>query len=161
MATGHQPDVIVVGIGNPDRGDDRAGRAVADRLAGRLPADVAVVQETGEATALLARLRSAKAAFLVDACASGAAVGTIQRLDAGAAPLPQGLFGMSTHGFGLAEAIELARTLGELPPHCIVYAIEGGTFDLGAPLSPPVASAVADVAERLCADVAALQPAEA
>jgi hydrogenase maturation protease len=160
MAAGRH-DALVVGIGNPDRGDDRAGLAVADRLSGPLPAGVAVVRESGEATALLARLRSADAVYLVDACASGAPAGTVQRFDATAAPLPQALFGVSTHGFGLAEAVELARTLGELPPTCIIYAIEGGAFDLGAPMSPAVVSAVAEVAERLGADLTSVQSIEA
>lgn len=159
--TGRSPRVVVIGVGNPDRGDDRAGRAVAERLSGTLPAAVEIAQEPGEATALLTRLRGAQAAYLVDACASGAAVGTVACFDVAAAPLPQALFGVSTHGFGLAEAIELARALGELPPRCTVYAIEGGAFDAGAPLSPAVAAAVAEVADRLAADIAALQPMDA
>ncbi|MFA6207521.1 MAG: hydrogenase maturation protease, partial [Methylocystis sp.] len=68
-------------------------------------------------------------------------------------PLPRAAFGASTHGFGLAEALELARALGVLPPRCIVYAIEGEIFDIGAPMSPAVAAAVAVVADRLRADI--------
>ena len=144
---------IVIGIGNPDRGDDGAGRAVVQRLRGRLPDDVVLVEQGGETTALLASIEGAGAAFLVDACVSGAAPGTIRRLDAAATALPPGL-GLSSHGLGLAEAVELARLLGRLPPRCIVYAIEGGSFALGAPLSPPVAQAVAEVAARLAAEIA-------
>ena len=47
---------LVVGIGNPDRGDDAVGRLVARALRGRVPADVRVVEQDGEATALLAEL---------------------------------------------------------------------------------------------------------
>jgi hydrogenase maturation protease len=66
-----------------------------------------------------------------------------------AAPLPQGAFNLSTHGFGLAEAIELARALDQLPPRCVVYAVEAGSVVVGAPLSPPVAAAVPAVAARI------------
>ncbi len=60
---------------------------------------------------------------------------------------------MSSHGLGLAEAVELARALGQLPRSCVVYAIEGESFAVGAPLSPPVATAVADVAARLRVEI--------
>jgi hydrogenase maturation protease len=63
---------------------------------------------------------------------------------------------LSTHGFGLAEAIELARALGGLPPRCVVYAIEGSSFEEGAALSPPVVAAAAEVARRLCGEIIAL-----
>ncbi|GHD60483.1 peptidase M52 [Thalassobaculum fulvum] len=149
---------IVIGIGNPDRGDDGVGRLVARSLDGRLPADVEVVEADGEATALLAHMDGAEAAYLVDACASGAEPGTVRRFDAAAAPLPQAAFGLSTHGFGLAEAIELARALRQLPARCVVYAIEGAGFETGAPLSDAVAEAIPQVQERLCCEIE--QPAD-
>ena len=66
------------------------------------------------------------------------------------APAPDpAMFGMSTHAMGLADSIELARTLGQLPKRCIVYAVEGHGFGLGEPLSPPVANAVEDVVTRV------------
>jgi hydrogenase maturation protease len=147
------PRRIVIGIGNPDRGDDAAGRSVARLLRPILPDDVAVTEHNGEATSLLAQLDGAGAAFLVDACASGGSVGTVYRFDAAAAPLPAGAFGLSTHGFGLAEGIELARALGQLPRCCIVYAIEGGCFETGAALSPQVLTSVMDVVRRLLAEI--------
>lgn len=145
---------IVLGIGNTDRGDDAAGRAVVRILQGRLPDDVEVTELDGEATALLARFEGAEAAFLVDACWSGAPAGTVRRLNVSVTQVPQGLFGVSTHGFGLADAVELARALAWLPPRCAVYAIEGASFQIGAPLSPAVAAAVADVAARLRTEIA-------
>ncbi len=155
------PKVVVIGIGNADRGDDGAGRAVVERLTGKLPQHVAVYRETGEPTALLARLRDADTACLVDACVSGAEPGTVRHFNAAAAPLPQALFDVSTHGFGLAQAIELARALGELPPRCVVYAIEGGTFEPGARMSPAVTAAVEEVAGRLRTELAETRTMEA
>jgi hydrogenase maturation protease len=146
---------VVVGIGNPDRGDDGAGRAVAERLRGLLPDTVAVVEESGEAASLLAAIEGAAMAILVDAAVSGRPAGIVRRFDAAAAPLPRAAFGLaSTHGFGLGEAVELARVLGQLPPECVVYAIEGGAFAEGTPLSPAVAAAVAEVAAAIAAELA-------
>mgnify|MGYP002629327210 CR=1 FL=1 len=143
---------IVVGIGNPERGDDAAGRVVARRLRGRLPEAIEIVELDGEATALLACIDGAAEAFLVDACSSGAPAGTVQRFDVAGTPLSRGTFGLSTHGFGLVEAVELARVLGQLPARCVVYAIEGAAFESGAGLSSAVAASVAEVADRLVAE---------
>lgn len=144
--------VIVLCVGNPRRGDDGAGRAVARALHASFDG-LEIVEEEGEATRVLARLEGADAAFIVDACLSGAPPGEIRRFDVGVTPLPQTALGASTHGFGLTEALELARALGALPPRCVVYAIEGASFDIGAPLSPQVAAAVDIVAARLRTDI--------
>lgn len=147
--------LLVLGIGNPDRGDDGAGRAVARALRETAPDGMRIVEHDGEASGLVAVLAEVTAAVIVDASASGAAPGTVRRFDVAAAPLPADGTRMSSHGLGLVEAVELARVLGQLPQHCIVYAIEGADFRLGAPLSPPVAAAVRRVAADLCAEALA------
>jgi hydrogenase maturation protease len=144
---------MVIGIGNPDRGDDGAGRAVTQHLRGVLPADVEIVAHDGETAGLVALLDGIAAAFLVDACASGAPAGTVRRYDVTQGPLPAASFGLSSHGLGLAEAIELARALGCLPPCCVVYAIEGESFAIGTPLSLPVATAVGDVVAHVSGEI--------
>lgn len=143
---------IVIGIGNPARGDDAAGREVARRLRDT----VNVAEHIGEATALLALLDGAEAAYLIDACVSGEPAGTIRRFDLAEGRLPQTASAVSSHGIGLAEALELARALGQLPPRCIGYAIEGRSFETGARLSPPVVRAVAEVVRRLRAELAGI-----
>ena len=141
-----------IGVGNPDRGDDAAGRAVAQTLAGELPGDIEVLQLSGEATELVSQLQGTEAVILADASSSGAPSGTVRRFDGVAGPLPRELFAVSTHGVGVAEAIELARALGDLPAVCIVYAIEAIRFGAGEPLSAPVAAAVSEVAVRVQAE---------
>jgi hydrogenase maturation protease len=154
------PRCIVLGLGNPDRGDDAAGREVARRLRGGLPEGVTVAEADGEATDLLARLDDADAVYLIDACVSGAPAGTVRRIDAAREPLPPGAFGLSTHGLGPADAIELARALDRLPETCVVYAIEGAAFETGAPLSPAVAGAVEAVAGRVRDELSIFLPIE-
>jgi hydrogenase maturation protease len=148
-----RPRCVVLGVGNCDRGDDAAGPAVARALRGRLPGGVAVIEGSGEATALIAHMDGAATAFLVDACVSGAPPGTVHRIDASAVPVPERLRGLTTHGFGVAAAVELARAIGQLPPRCIIYAIEGAGFETGAPLSPAAAAGAAEAAQRLCAEI--------
>lgn len=145
---------LIVGIGNPDRGDDAAGRMVARGLLNRPFPDVTVMEHGGEALSLLDLMENTVDIYIVDACVSGAPTGTVQRFDVTDRPLPGGRFGVSTHGFDLAGTIELARTLGRLPTRLVVYAIEGKTFDPGAPLSPAVADAVREVTSRLRVELA-------
>jgi hydrogenase maturation protease len=149
-----RPRTVVIGIGNPDRGDDAAGRLVAERLRGTLSADVEIAETDGESTALLALLDGADFAILIDACVSGKEPGTVHRFDVGAGPLPEAKFNLSTHGLGLAEAVELARALGQLPPRTLVYAIEARAFVPGAPLTPTVAAAVSEATAQISAELA-------
>lgn len=153
MADGAIGSCRVLGVGNPERGDDAAGRAVARALRGALPAHVALAEADGEATGILAIIDGASTAIIIDTCASGAAAGSIHRFDVSRNPLPADAFAGSTHGFGLHQAIELARVLGQLPPRCVIYAIEGADFETGALLSPPVLAAVAEVASRVRAEL--------
>lgn len=154
MITRARPRCVVIGVGNPDRGDDAAGLAVARLLRNLQAPDIEIVEHGGEATALVLRMGAAEQLFLVDACVSGAPPGTIHCFDASSAALPVFASGYSTHGFGVAAAVELARTLGRLPRRSMAYAIEGESFETGASLSPPVAAAVAELVRRLRAEIA-------
>ncbi len=149
------PRIVVIGIGNADRGDDAAGPALLDRLRGRLPVHVELIEQRGESTALLAQLQDAGAAYLIDACRSGRPPGTVRRIDALASSLPRDGHHCSTHGFGVSQALELARALGLLPGRCVVYCIEGASYDPGAPLSAPVRMAIDTLAARLIAEIGA------
>src|SRR5262249_3399849 len=102
------------------------------------------------------RRRDATRVVVVDA-ASGGKPGTMRRFEAHREPLPAVLLRASTHSWGLAEAVETARALGELPPLTIVYAIFGSSFEPGTRcLSPGVCEAVARVAEALQREIPAL-----
>jgi hydrogenase maturation protease len=144
--------VLVIGIGHPDRGDDAIGRIVAGRLRRRAPAGMTVLDLDGEATGLLAHLAGADSAILVDAALSAEPPGTIRRFDAAAGPLPPSRSGVSSHGLGPGEAIELARALNCLPRRCIVFAVTGADFAVGASLSAGVAAAIDGLIARVLAE---------
>jgi hydrogenase maturation protease len=132
----------VIGVGNATRGDDAAGLLAARAVGG--------IELEGDPSALLDLFDGLDAAVVVDAVRSGAPAGTVHRFDAAGGPLPATLHSStSTHLVGIADAIELARALGRLPPRLTVYAIEADRFDLGAPVTPAVAAAV----ERVVADL--------
>ena len=143
----------VICVGNPWRGDDGAGLAVAQALAGTLPSGVELLEREGEPTALIDSWEGAGAVWLVDAVSSGAAAGTIHRLDASSSELPTNLVRASTHHVGLAEAVELARALGQLPEQMVVYGIEGESFTVGGELTESVAAAIEPAAEAIRREV--------
>jgi hydrogenase maturation protease len=117
-----------------------------------------VIESAGGATSLLDAWRGEPAVVVVDAMLSGAPAGSVRRLDAARGPLPAPLFRGSTHGLGLAEAIELARSLGQLPPSIVLYAIEGNDFGLGSRLSYTVECGVREAALLIAEELRAHAP---
>ncbi len=138
----------VICCGNPERGDDGVGVLVAKRLR-----DFGIEAETrtGEALELIEAWSGANDVIVVDAVVTGAPVGAVQRLEGRQVTVPCSLPG-STHGFSVAEAFELARTLGRLPERLRLYGIEGQWFELGTEVSPQVRRAVEEVARQIAAE---------
>jgi hydrogenase maturation protease len=145
---GSGPPLTVIGVGNAWRGDDAAGLEVAKRLR-EVQEELRVIQHEGDQSRLVDLFGGSDLVVVVDAAHSGAPAGTVFRFDAADEPLPAPLLRGSTHAFGVAEAVELARALGRLPRELIVYAIEGQTFETGAGLTPEVERAVEEVVEEL------------
>jgi hydrogenase maturation protease len=144
---------LIIGIGNEYRGDDAVGLIVARRLKGRLAGSAIVIEQSGDGAALMEAWRGAETVIIIDATLSDASPGTIRRFDASAQPIPKNSFRWSTHAFSLAEAIELARALGELPRLLVVYGVEGENFAAGLGLSPEVEKAADEAARQLLAVV--------
>lgn len=149
--------VLVACLGNPDRGDDGVGAVVAQALAGRLPGDAALIVRSGDMLALMDDWAGFGAAVCVDAAAATGTPGRIRRIDLACEALPADMAVTSGHAFGLAEAVQLARTLECAPADIVAYAIEGESFETGAPLTAEVASAVGEVARRVIEEVRRLQ----
>ena len=148
-----RPRVLVIGVGNPYRRDDAAGREAVRRLRDRAPHVIATLEHDGEGTSLMEAWQGVDLVIVVDAVSSGAPPGTVQRFDVRSEPLPAAILRDSTHAVGVPDAVELARALGRLPPRLIVYGIEGRAFDAGEALSPEVERAVDEVISRILGDV--------
>jgi hydrogenase maturation protease len=149
--------MLVVGIGNPDRGDDGIGPLIVRRLLGLVSPDVAIIERTGDALALIDDWAGRDAVILVDAAVSGATPGSVHRIDLLRDALPPELSLSSTHAFGVAQSVGLAGALGLLPAHVIAFAIEGANFDPGAPISPGVAAAADEAVTRIAAELQRLE----
>lgn len=149
--TDRRPErVLVIGIGNRFRGDDAAGPAVAEGLGS---AGIDAIEHAGEGTQLMALWEGADQVVIVDAMRGRCAPGTVRRFDAVHERLDEGLFAQFSHEIGVAEGVELARTLGRLPSRLTVYGIAGRSFELGEPLSPDVARAVEETVRRIIGEL--------
>jgi hydrogenase maturation protease len=145
--------LLVIGVGNAWRSDDGAGLAVVRALRQSRLKGVEVLEREGEPTGLVDAWEGAEAVWLVDAVVTGAAPGTVHRLDASERELPAGLVSASTHHLGLSEAVELARALDRLPARVVFYGIEAAGVEPGDTLTPEVSSAVERVVESVREEV--------
>jgi len=155
MTTSHSNSMLI-GVGNPFRSDDGAGLAIVRLLRGRIPPEMKCGEETGDGAELLDAWKGAECVILIDAVQSGAPPATIYRFDARAESLPAWFSHVSTHTFGVAEAVELARHMDELPPKLIVYGIEGLDFSPGTEISPEVAEALPAISKLILREIVKL-----
>ncbi len=132
---------LVVGIGDPSRGDDAAGPEVASRV-GRLGLPDLEVVEHEEPLALVEHLATYDEVVVVDATGPRGEPGRIHVWHVGAVPLRHDPGALGSHGLGVAEAVELARALGRLPRRLTLVAVQGESFEVGAPLSARVQAAL-------------------
>jgi hydrogenase maturation protease len=153
------PKILIIGLGSPF-GDDRLGWVALEALqasaalaaAGGGNISFATLDRPGPS--LLAQWRGADHVIVVDAVRSGAPPGTRHRLEPAEVAVPESV---SSHGFGLAAALELARALNELPPRLVVYGMEIDPSCAGPSLSAPVRRAlpalIREVEREACARV--------
>jgi len=144
----------IIGCGNRDRGDDRAGLVIVERLR-KLGLEAEI--HGGDSLALLEKWTATDEVILVDAVITGAPPGKISvwelRGDEFSLPRIQEGAAVSSHGFDIAKAIELARALGKLPARLQIYGIEGKTFERGAEISREVSEAVELLVKQIAAEV--------
>jgi hydrogenase maturation protease len=156
---GMRTRIAVIGVGNEFRRDDGVGWAVLARLRERaarrpLPPDTVPVTCDGDPGRLIGLWEDADLAVVVDAAhAHPGLPGRVHRLELDAGQLTQPPT-TSSHGLGLGEAVELARVLGKLSQHLVVYAVEGADSSLGSGLSPAMAAAVEPLARTVELEIA-------
>jgi hydrogenase maturation protease len=142
--------MLIIGVGNEFRGDDAAGLVAARRLR---ESGLVVEEHQGDMAALIGRWKGADCLIIIDAAAPGRTPGAIYRLDASTASLDRELFNTSTHGFGLAEAIEVSRALGTLPPHVLVFGIEARNLAMGIGVSAEVEAALPPLMDEVFVEI--------
>jgi hydrogenase maturation protease len=122
--------MCILGVGSP-LGADSVGWEAAEALRGSALGaaypNIEVTVETCDrpGAGLLARMQGVDLAILIDAVlGSGDCTGSVYRLDPSV--ILEQVDGLSSHSFGVAEALALGAAMGELPPHLAVFGIDIG-----------------------------------
>ena len=140
---------LVLGLGNEYAGDDAVGVLAVRALRGKLAGGADVVESAASGLALLEVFAGYDRAVIADSIRTGRSpAGTIVEVrlaDLGLATAP------SLHQAGIPELAAVARRLGMgFPDRTRVLAVEvAGPLMFGAPLSKPVAAAVAPLGRRV------------
>ncbi len=144
---------LVLGLGNEYAGDDSVGVLAERALRAELAGDADVVESAASGLALLEVFAGHDRAVVVDSIRTGRSpAGTI--VEAGLAELGPAI-APSLHQAGIPELAAVARRLGMgFPDRARVLAVEvAGPLMFGAPLSEPVAAAVAPLGRRVLEQV--------
>jgi len=147
-APGPDAPRLVIGIGNPSRGDDAIGPVAIERLEALALPNVALLTDFQLQVEHALDLLGACEVYFVDASVACAAPFALTTL----APAADAT--ATTHELSPAAVLETCRRLGAGPlPPAWVLAVRGYEFALGAPLSPQAAAnldmAVAALTGRL------------
>ena len=148
----------ILGIGSPS-GDDQAGWLTVDALLAsgmHVNGEVAIEKLDRPGANLIPRLDDAAWVILIDAMQSGSEPGRIRRFDQ--KDWPTYSQGLSSHGFGVLDALALARELGSLPSRLDLYGIEIGSASAGEQAGDEIQAAAQQLARRIAADLAAMLP---
>ncbi|HEY5719662.1 MAG TPA: hydrogenase maturation protease [Gammaproteobacteria bacterium] len=147
------PRPLLIAAGNRWRRDDGAGPLLVERLAARLGDRVDVRYLSGEGAGVIDAWQGRDEVWLFDAAAPAGVPGRVTRIETRREPVPATLCHHSTHRFGVAEAIEMARALDQLPRRLVLVAIEGGDFGEGKGLSTKVAAAAGELVDALAVEI--------
>ena len=141
--------MIVIGVGNRDCGDDAVGPLVIDRLGSSIPC----FETNGDPSTLISLLGSDSQVVIVDSMVSGREPGLVESAEYSPGHGFPGTMEFtrrgSTHGFGVFEALELARILGSLPERVTLVGVEGTRFAPGSDLSPELADAIDGIVDLI------------
>lgn len=145
--------IVIIGYGNPLRGDDGLGWHVAWNLLTTLEAgewgngeQVRVLPRHQLTPELAEPLSQARLAVFVDARV-GEPAGAIVREEISPRPPAPGAF---SHHFDPPALLAWAQWLyGAAPARAIVYSVVGHTFDYSEQLSPTVLAAVPTLREQI------------
>jgi hydrogenase maturation protease len=148
---------LIIGVGNFYRHDDAVGLLVARRLKELNDERLTVLEQRGDGVSLMESWKDWNYAILVDAVSSGQPSGTIHYIEANEKPIPSKFFSCSTHNMGVAEAVELSRSFGQLPKYLGIYGIEGKDFSPGEGLSQEVEESIGQAIKQICEKIELLQ----
>ncbi|MEO8512445.1 MAG: hydrogenase maturation protease [Ignavibacteria bacterium] len=133
-------NILLIGIGNEFRSDDRAGKFVCELVKDAIKGSplehlIEIEKLSGEGAELIESWKDYENVYIADAAQHVSETGKLRRIETSEDSLKPDYFHYSSHSFSLAEAAELSRQMGMLPSNLVIYSIEGGNFGSGTDMS--------------------------
>lgn len=151
--------VLVLGLGNPLRGDDGIGpRVVAELHRRGLPSGVRAVDGGLGGLDLLRVLEGWERAIIVDAADMGLSPGEFARFTPQEVQLIGDVGSLSIHTAGLAEVLALADALNHPLPPIVIFGVQPEQTRWGEGLSPAVEHALPALIEAVLQATSNQQP---
>jgi len=142
--------VLVLGLGNPLRGDDGVGCRLAEELARReLPPGVQVLDGGAVGLGLLDLMEGWERVIIVDAAEMGRRPGGFVRFTPSDVRLASVSDRFSLHHAGLSEVLALADALGRALPEMVIFGVQPAEVGWGEGLSPAVEAALPALADAV------------
>lgn len=146
---------VVLGVGNVIMTDEGAGVRCVEALeaTGALPAGATAIDGGTSTHELLGDLEDLDLLVIVDAVATGAAPGTLVRLEGDRIP---SAFSnkLSPHQHGINDLLATLRLLGRAPGRVVLLGVTPARIELGLELSAEVAAALPALCDRVVAELA-------
>lgn len=138
-----QSMTLILGLGNPLRGDDGIGPRVIEEVMRRgLPEGVSSLDGGTAGLDLLNVLEGWKRVVVVDAADVGREPGQFLRFTPDQARLVEAEDSFSLHHAGLGEVLALADVLGQTLPELTIFGVQPARVGWGQGLSPVVVAAL-------------------
>jgi hydrogenase maturation protease len=142
--------VLVLGLGNPLRGDDGVGPRIIEELARRgLPEGVTALDVGNAGLDLLNVLEGWERAVIVDAAEMGREPGCFVRFTPDEVRLARSDDRHSLHDAGLSEALALADALGRTLPELVIFGVQPAEVGWKAGLSSAVEAVIPALADAV------------
>lgn len=142
--------ILILGLGNPLRGDDGIGPRVVEELNRRgLPEGVTALDGGTGGLDLLNVLEGRERVVIVDAAEIGREPGQFVRFTPDEMRLTRSTETFSSHHAGLAEALALAEALGRPLPEIVILGVQPAAMEWREGLSPAVEATLPAVVEAL------------
>ena len=150
-----QHSTIILGLGNPLRGDDGVGPAVIEWLNQQdLPDGVEAIDGGTSGLNIVSILMGRERAIIVDAANVGQVPGRWVRFAPDVAQLKDNDATLSLHSAGLGEALALGAALDVLPRTIIIYGVQPQNLDWSLQMSDEARAAVIEVGQAVLREIA-------
>ncbi|MCK5249856.1 MAG: hydrogenase maturation protease [Spirochaetaceae bacterium] len=139
-------ETLILGVGNPLRRDDGIGPAVIQlleekRVSYEISDDIELIDGGTDGLGLIEYLKDYKKVIIIDAVEMNLPPGTVKLFTPEEASISINKDSLSTHGFGIAELIKLAKAL-DINTELIIAGVQPEDMNYGEGLSESVNSSM-------------------